>query len=103
MSEVTLLVNDRPFRVMCPDGQEEHIRTLAEDLSQRVKAIKEADKNMSDAQALVMVGLTLCDALHEADAQQDKKTQDATRAFAKEVSAVTTQLQKLTDTLPEDG
>lgn len=61
MSEVTITVNRRPYRLACEDGQEEHLKGLAARIDARVTDLVGKFGQIGDQQILVMVGLLLAD------------------------------------------
>ena len=73
MAEMTIQVNERPYQIMCRDGDEAEVSKLAADLAARVAAIA---KNMNqtatigDSHLLVLASLTLLSEMR--DLQQDK-------------------------------
>ena len=73
MAEMTIQVNERPYQIMCRDGDETEVSKLAADLAARVAAIA---KNMNqtatigDSHLLVLASLTLLSEMR--DLQHDK-------------------------------
>lgn len=61
MSEVTIMVNRRPYRLACEDGQEEHLKGLAARIDVRINDLVGKFGQIGDQQLLVMVGLLLAD------------------------------------------
>ncbi len=61
MSEVTITVNRRPYRLACEDGQEEHLKGLAARIDARVNELINKFGQIGDQQLLVMVGLLFAD------------------------------------------
>jgi cell division protein ZapA len=61
VSEVTITVNRRPYRMACEDGQEQHLRSLAERIDARVGDLVAKFGQIGDQQLLIMVGLLLAD------------------------------------------
>jgi cell division protein ZapA len=61
VSEVTITVNRRPYRLACEDGQEEHLRGLAARIDARIGELVTKFGQIGDQQLLVMVGLLLAD------------------------------------------
>lgn len=72
MANVTINIHDRPYQVVCEDGQEEHVRKLAAYIDQRVREL--ASKSgvpgpagqITEARLLVMASLLIADELGEA-------------------------------------
>ncbi len=65
MSEMTVLINARPFQIMCADDEENQVMQLAEDLAARVADIKKEVRRVGDSHLLVLAGLTLCNELRD--------------------------------------
>lgn len=74
MANLTIRINQREFDIACSDGEEDHVRSLATILEQRVSMLKSSLGQVSDTQLLVLAGLMLCDELKE---NKDKKPNDA--------------------------
>jgi cell division protein ZapA len=79
MALVNVLVNGRAYTVACDDGEEEHLRDLAEYLDKRVRQLVETVGQVGDARLLLMAGLVVVDELAEAlgrvaelESEQDK-------------------------------
>ena len=66
MANVVVHVNDRPYTMQCPDGEEEHLRELARLLDSEVARIRQSVGTVGDIRLLVMSGLMVADRLSEA-------------------------------------
>jgi cell division protein ZapA len=66
MPQLTVVVNDRTYAVSCDDGEEEHLRQLAQDLDQRVRTLAGLVGQVGDTRLLAIVALMLLDELGEA-------------------------------------
>jgi cell division protein ZapA len=66
MAQVIVQVNDRPYTMQCPDGEEDHLRDLARLLDAEVQRIKRSVGSVGDIRILVMSGLMVADRLSEA-------------------------------------
>ena len=73
MSEVTITVNRRPYRLACEDGQEPHLLALAERVDGRVNDLIGKFGQIGDQQLLVMVGLLLADEAAELRRRLDEQ------------------------------
>ncbi len=73
MSEVTITVNRRPYRLACEDGQEKHLLSLAERIDSRVVDLVGKFGQIGDQQLLVMVGLLLADEAAELRRRLDEQ------------------------------
>jgi cell division protein ZapA len=66
MSEVTVSINARQYRMACEAGQEEHLLALAQDLDQRIAQLRASFGEVGDMRLTVMAALTIADELSEA-------------------------------------
>ncbi|MFN4143899.1 cell division protein ZapA [Aestuariivirga sp.] len=66
MAHVIVQVNGRPYTMQCPEGEEEHLRDLAQLLDSEVQRVKTSVGNVGDIRMLVMAGLMVADRLSEA-------------------------------------
>jgi cell division protein ZapA len=66
MAHVIVQVNGRPYTMQCPEGEEDHLRELAELLDSEVSRVKQSVGNVGDIRMLVMAGLMVADRLSEA-------------------------------------
>jgi cell division protein ZapA len=91
VSEVTITVNRRPYRLACEDGQEEHLKGLAERIDARVSDLIGKFGQIGDQQLLVMVGLLLADEAAELrrrlDAQEHLSAEHASAYEAADSAA----------------
>jgi cell division protein ZapA len=63
MSQVTVTINGRQFRMACEDGQESHLLRLAQDLDQRIERLRATFGEIGDTRLTVMAALTVADEL----------------------------------------
>jgi cell division protein ZapA len=63
MSQVTVTINGRQFRMACEDGQEGHLIKLAQDLDQRIDRLRGNFGEIGDARLTIMAALTVADEL----------------------------------------
>src|SRR6202171_4967103 len=66
MSQVTVTINGRQFRMACEDGQESHLLRLAQDLDQRIERLRANFGEIGDTRLTVMAALTVADELADA-------------------------------------
>ena len=69
MAHVIVQVNGRPYTMQCPEGEEAHLRDLAELLDGEVQRVKSSIGSVGDIRTLVMAGLMVADRLSEAIAR----------------------------------
>ena len=65
MSQVSVTINGRQFRMACEDGQEGHLMNLARDLDSRIEGLREKFGEIGDTRLTVMAALTIADSLAE--------------------------------------
>jgi cell division protein ZapA len=63
MSQVTVTINGRQFRMACEDGQESHLLRLAQELDQRIEKLRVNFGEIGDTRLTVMAALTVADEL----------------------------------------
>lgn len=66
MAHVIVQVNGRPYTMQCNEGEEYHLKQLAELLDNEVQRVKTSVGNVGDIRMLVMAGLMVADRLSEA-------------------------------------
>lgn len=100
MSEVTITVNRRPYRLACEDGQEHHLKALAERIDARVTELVAKFGQIGDQQLLVMVGLLLADEaadLRRRLDQQEHLSAEHTSAFEAADAAAASVLDQMAE------
>ncbi len=66
MATVQIRINSRDYDVACDDGQEDHLRRLADEVDGRIKAlIKAMGTNPGESYALMLTALTMADEVLE--------------------------------------
>jgi cell division protein ZapA len=65
MSQISVTINGRQFRMACEDGQEEHLTTLARELDSRIEILRGKFGEIGDTRLTVMAALTIADELGE--------------------------------------
>ncbi len=66
MTQISLTINDRAYDVTCDDGQEGHLRKLAEHLDEQVRDMATAVGQVGEGRLLVLASLVVADELFEA-------------------------------------
>jgi cell division protein ZapA len=69
MSQVSVTINGRQFRMACEDGQEGHLMNLARDLDVRIEGLRKKFGEIGDTRLTVMAALTIADSLAETAAR----------------------------------
>jgi len=72
MAQVSVVINNRQYRMACEDGEEDHLMTLAADFDQRIEKLRKNFGEIGDARLTVMAALTLSDELSEMAARVEK-------------------------------
>ena len=80
MSQVTVTINGRQFRMACEDGQEGHLMNLARDLDTRIEGLRSKFGEIGDTRLTVMAALTIADSLAETSAR-NKRLEDELAAL----------------------
>ncbi len=65
MSQVSVTINGRQYRMACEDGQEGHLTRLAKELDQRIDQLRASFGEIGDTRLTVMAALTIADELSE--------------------------------------
>ncbi len=100
MPEIDVIVNGRPYKLVCDAGEEDHLRELAGFLDKEVQEIKSQFGQIGDSRLLVMASLVIADKLSDAvkriersqseiDGLKDARTAALERARAIEQDAAT--------------
>jgi cell division protein ZapA len=66
MSQVSVTINGRQFRMACEDGQEGHLMNLARELDNRITNLRNKFGEIGDTRLTVMAAITVADELAEA-------------------------------------
>jgi cell division protein ZapA len=66
MSQVSVTINGRQFRMACEDGQEGHLIDLARELDTRINGLRTKFGEIGDTRLTVMAAITVADELAEA-------------------------------------
>jgi cell division protein ZapA len=69
MSALRIRIAGREYEIACDDGQESHLRRLAETFDQRIQGLGAATGKTNELQLMMLAGLMLTDEL--ADAKHD--------------------------------
>jgi cell division protein ZapA len=66
MSQVSVTINGRQFRMACEDGEEGHLVELARELDTRISGLRAKFGEIGDTRLTVMAAITVADELVEA-------------------------------------
>jgi cell division protein ZapA len=120
MSQVSVTINGRQFRMACEDGQEAHLMELARDLDTRIEGLRSKFGEIGDTRLTVMAALTLADvvletgqrvkrleeeiaALQEARAASGERAKAAQASVAAALSAAAERIEIITRKLNQTG
>ena len=95
MPQVSFLINGRPYEVACGDGEEDHLRDLADYVDQTVQKLVAAVGQAGDARLLVMACLTIADDLSEALQKLDEPESGAENDAAVTLENYADRLEKI--------
>ncbi len=100
MAQVDVAINGRNYRVACDDGQEDHLRQLAEYVDRRVMELVESVGQIGEARLVVMVSLLIADELSESfasleagDPEAEEKLAQATESVAERIETIAAGLE----------
>jgi cell division protein ZapA len=69
MPLVNVMVNGRAYTIACDDGEEEHLRELAEHVDTKVKELLGSVGQVGDQRLMLMAALLLADERHAMEMQ----------------------------------
>jgi cell division protein ZapA len=61
MAQVTVIINDRQYRLACEEGQEAHLKRLARELDRRIRDLRTQFGEIGDARLTIMAALMATD------------------------------------------
>jgi cell division protein ZapA len=87
MSQVSVTINGRQFRMACEDGQEGHLMNLARELDNRINSLRTKFGEIGDTRLTVMAAITVADELSEAG-QRIRRLEEELAALQKTQVAI---------------
>lgn len=69
MSQVSVTINGKTYRMACDDGQESHLEGLADRLNEIIEQLRQSFGEIGDQRLTVMAALTMGDELAESRRQ----------------------------------
>jgi cell division protein ZapA len=72
MAVVNVMVNGRAFTIACDDGEEDHLRELAQHVDMRVKELLSSVGQVGDSRLLLMAALLITDDMLDAQSKLAK-------------------------------
>lgn len=109
MPQITVHVNDRPYTMVCDEGEEDHLQELAQFLDKEVKNLKENFGQVGDSRLLMMAGLVVADKLSDALGRIEMLQEQASRLagsedrLAEKIEAAAGRIEALNAELNEAG
>lgn len=67
MASLQVTIGGRSYRMACEDGQEDHLRQLAEDFDRRIESLRGDLGEIGDQRLMVVAAIMLADELSEAN------------------------------------
>ena len=95
MAQVDVAINGRNYRVACDDGQEDHLRQLAEYVDRRVMELVESVGQIGEARLVVMASLLIADELSESFASLEAGDPEAEQRLAQATDAVAERIETI--------
>ncbi len=99
MAQVDVSINGQNYRIACEEGQQDHLRQLAEDVDGRIVELVEAMGQIGELRLLVMVSMLMADELHEsaetASAGNGANGRDASEAEAETARGIDAAAQRI--------
>ncbi len=65
MPQVTVKINGRPYELSCGEGEEQHLRDLAEYVDSKIALARESAGSRGDGQLLVLASILIADELSD--------------------------------------
>ncbi len=84
MSSVNVTINGKNYRMACEEGQEDHLRSLAEKLDSYVGQLKGSFGEIGDQRLTVMAGILVTDELTELKKRFEKMEHELSKLSAKD-------------------
>ena len=95
MAQVDVAINGRNYRVACDDGQEDHLRQLAEYVDRRIMELVESVGQIGEARLLVMASLLIADELSESFASLEAGDPEAEDRLAQAPELVAERIETI--------
>lgn len=102
MAQINIELNGRPYAVGCEDGQEPHLREIAQLLDTHVRQVSQEMGQLGETRLLLMGGLMLADELLDArnrlaslQAEVTRLQSERARVESRAVAALETAANKI--------
>ena len=76
MSQVSLTINGRVYRMACEDGEEDHIAQLGVRFDAAIEELRDALGHIGDDRLMVMAGILMTDRLDDAERRLQRAEQE---------------------------
>lgn len=107
MAQVNVTISGKTYRMACDDGQEEHLTSLGERLSQTIEMLRVRFGEIGDQRLTVMAAITLADNMSESERRlreiesQISGLEEARAAIAERQDAAETGIAQMIDGVAE--
>ncbi|MGH6934228.1 MAG: cell division protein ZapA [Dongiaceae bacterium] len=95
MANVPVAINGRSYELTCNDGQEHHLKELANDIARRVDDLVKTVGQAGESRLLLMVSLLIADELAESNAEIERLQNEVARGPAIDEAAMTSSIERL--------
>jgi cell division protein ZapA len=100
MAQVEIRINNRPYRISCDDGQEDHLTRLAGFVDKRVQELVASVGQVGEDRLLVMASLLIADELSETFARVESAAgEDSEEVRVQAIEALTDRIERVTSRL----
>ncbi|MCF6305262.1 MAG: cell division protein ZapA [Rhodobacteraceae bacterium] len=109
MPEITVTVGDRPFQIVCNDGEEPHLKAAAKMLDAEATTLQAAIGRVPESRMLLMAGLMLADRTKELEwngktsIERTKTLEDRLRASEAKAAALAVELANMQEQSGDAG
>lgn len=120
MSQVSVTINGRVYRMACDDGQEDYLVRLARELDTRIQQLRETFGEIGDTRLAVTAAIMLADevselrkrmrateqeieSLHQEQLAATEKVDQSEAAFAAAIEEVAERIERLAHRLSGGG
>ncbi len=100
MAQVEIRINNRPYRISCDDGQEDHLTRLAGFVDKRVQELVASVGQVGEDRLLVMASLLIADELSETFARVESAAGEKSEAVrVQAIEALTDRIDRVASRL----
>ena len=76
MAQVNIMVNGRTYRMVCEDGEEDHVTQLGDRFNEAINELRGVLGEIGDQRLMVMAGILMTDRLGDAELKLKKAEQE---------------------------